>query len=39
MGIKTIAEFVHSADVYKTVKKMGVDYSQGYYFGEPKRLD
>lgn len=36
MNIKTIAEFVHSEDVYNTTKKMGIDYAQGYYFGEPK---
>lgn len=39
MDIKTIAEFVHSKDVYEVVKDMGVTYSQGYYFGEPKKLD
>ncbi len=39
MNIKTIAEFVHSNDVYQIVKSLGVDYSQGYYFGEPKKLD
>lgn len=35
MGIKTVAEFIHSENVYKKVKEMGIDYSQGYYFGEP----
>lgn len=35
MGIKTIAEFVHSKNVYMKVKELGVDFSQGYYFGEP----
>ena len=36
IGIKTIAEFVHSAEVYSVEKSIGVDFSQGYFFGEPK---
>lgn len=35
MDIKTVAEFVHSKNVAEKVKEMGVDFSQGYYFGEP----
>ena len=35
IGIKTIAEFVHSESVYKKVKELGIDYAQGYYIGEP----
>lgn len=38
MNIKTIAEFIHSDSVYKKVKELGIDYSQGYYLGEPKNL-
>lgn len=38
-NISTVAEFVHSADVLKKVKELGVDYSQGYYLGEPTKLD
>lgn len=34
-NIKTIAEFVSSKELADTVKSLGVDYSQGYYFGEP----
>lgn len=37
--ILTIAEFVHSKEVYEIVVKMGIDFSQGYYFGEPKRFE
>lgn len=37
-NIKTIAEFVHSKDVFEKVKEIGIDYSQGYYFSEPKLL-
>ena len=36
MGIKTVAEFVHSKEVFEIVRKIGIDYSQGYYFGKPK---
>ncbi len=35
LGRKTITEYVHSEEVYKMVKTLGADYSQGYYFGEP----
>lgn len=36
VGIKTVAEYVHSKEVYEKVKELGVDCSQGYYLGEPK---
>ncbi len=35
MGIKTIAEFVHSSTVLSTVKQLGIDYSQGYFIDMP----
>ncbi|MDD2265422.1 EAL domain-containing protein [Sulfuricurvum sp.] len=35
MNIQTVAEFVHSKNVYEKVKDLEVDFSQGYYFGEP----
>jgi diguanylate cyclase len=38
MGIPTVAEFVYSKAIYEKVKSMGIDYSQGYYFGEPMPL-
>lgn len=34
-NIPTVAEFVHSKDVQKIVKELGIDFSQGYYFSEP----
>lgn len=37
-GIKTVAEYVESEAIYNIVKEMGVDYSQGYYFGKPDAL-
>jgi diguanylate cyclase (GGDEF)-like protein len=36
LGLKTIAEFVHSKEVMEKVAEMGIDYSQGYYLSEPK---
>jgi len=35
-GLKTIAEFVSSKEVFEKVVELGIDYSQGYYIGEPK---
>lgn len=35
-GIKTIAEFVSSKELYDAMRDMGVDYVQGYYFGKPE---
>jgi diguanylate cyclase (GGDEF)-like protein len=37
MGIKTIAEFVHSEAVMKKVQSMGIDFIQGYYIGKPAK--
>lgn len=36
LGKKTVAEFVHSKEVYEVVKSLDIDYVQGYYFSEPK---
>ena len=36
LNIKTIAEYVHSKEVFDTVYGLGVDKFQGFYFGEPK---
>ncbi|MDD4882966.1 bifunctional diguanylate cyclase/phosphodiesterase [Sulfuricurvum sp.] len=36
LGMQTIAEFVSDEKTFEIVKEMGIDYSQGYYFGEPK---
>jgi len=32
---KTIAEFVHSKEIFNMVQNLGIDYLQGYYIGEP----
>ncbi|RXK01178.1 hypothetical protein CRU98_01640 [Arcobacter sp. CECT 8986] len=37
-NIKVIAEFVENEQIYKKVKELGIDYSQGYYFHKPCRL-
>ncbi len=36
MNYKTIAEFVFSEEVYRSVKELDIDYSQGYYIGAPQ---
>lgn len=36
LGMDVIAEFVSDKEVFNKVKEMGVDFSQGYYFSEPK---
>jgi diguanylate cyclase (GGDEF)-like protein len=35
LGIKTVAECVHSSIVMDKVKAMGIDFSQGFYIDEP----
>ena len=36
LGMKTIAEYVHSSVVMNKVKELGIDYSQGFYIDEPE---
>ena len=36
LGIETIAEFVAEEEIYNKIKELHIDYSQGYYFSEPK---
>ncbi len=38
LNIKTIAEFVHSEDVYNECLELGIDYIQGFYLSEPRPL-
>ncbi|RMA97927.1 EAL domain-containing protein [Hydrogenothermus marinus] len=35
-NIKTVAEFIHSEEVLKIVKELGIDEGQGFYLGKPK---
>lgn len=37
--IITIAEFVENEEIFKILYNLGVDYSQGYYFGEPRSIN
>lgn len=36
LGQKTVAEGVEDADTLATVRKLGVDYAQGFHLGRPK---
>ena len=35
LGVKTVAEYVHSSTVQDKVKELGIDYSQGFYIDRP----
>ena len=35
LGMQTIAEFVSSPEIHEKVIELGIDFSQGYYLGEP----
>ena len=35
LNLKTIAEYVENENIFKIIKDMGADYSQGYYFSAP----
>lgn len=37
MGIRTIAEFVENAATVEILRRLGVDYVQGFYVGRPTR--
>jgi len=36
--IKIVAEYVENENIFNILNKIGVDYSQGYYFGRPEEL-
>ena len=38
LNILTIAEYVENSTIYEIVKDLGVDYSQGYFFSEPRKF-
>jgi diguanylate cyclase (GGDEF)-like protein len=38
LGIETVAEYVESADIAKEMRRLGVDYAQGYAYGRPEPL-
>jgi EAL domain-containing protein (putative c-di-GMP-specific phosphodiesterase class I) len=37
MGIRTVAEFVENAATVELLRRLGVDYVQGYYVGRPAK--
>jgi len=39
LGLKTIAEYVETGDILKTLRNVGIDYAQGYAVGRPRPLD
>jgi PAS domain S-box-containing protein len=38
-NIQTVAEFVEDEETFKLLRDLGVDYTQGYYFGKPQPLE
>ncbi len=38
MGLQTIGEFVESKKILDKLNKIGVDYAQGFYFGQVQKL-
>ncbi len=38
MGAEIIAEFVSDEEIFNVIKKMGIEYSQGYFTGKPAEL-
>ncbi|WP_373072309.1 EAL domain-containing protein [Sulfurimonas sp.] len=38
LNVKTIAEFVSSKEILDTVRKLNVDYAQGFYVGRPEDI-
>lgn len=39
LNVKTIAEFVSSVEILAVVKKLKVDYAQGYFVGKPEPIE
>ena len=37
-GIGGFIEYVENKNIFNILNNLGVDYSQGYYFGKPKAL-
>ncbi|QOP44585.1 EAL domain-containing protein [Sulfurimonas sediminis] len=36
--LQTVAEFIENEAIFQIVKELGIDFSQGYYFGKPEPL-
>ncbi|ADG94658.1 response regulator receiver modulated diguanylate cyclase/phosphodiesterase [Arcobacter nitrofigilis DSM 7299] len=39
LDIKVVAEFVEDEKTFETLKNLGIDWFQGYYFSEPKPIE
>jgi EAL domain-containing protein (putative c-di-GMP-specific phosphodiesterase class I) len=39
LGKKTVAEYVENEEHFRLLGKLGVDYGQGYYLGQPRLID
>ena len=35
LGVKMIAEYVESQEIYNIIKESGIDMAQGHYIGKP----
>jgi len=38
MGMKTVAEFIESEEILECIRKMGINYAQGYALGKPEPI-
>lgn len=38
LGIKTVAEYIHSKEVFEIAKSLGIEKFQGFYFSEAKEI-
>ncbi|HAN10082.1 MAG TPA: hypothetical protein DCP90_05630 [Clostridiales bacterium] len=38
LNIELVAEYVSDKEIFEKVKELGIDYSQGYYFGKPEPM-
>ena len=38
-NLQTIAEFIENEAIFNIIKELGVDFSQGYYFGKPEHIN
>jgi EAL domain-containing protein (putative c-di-GMP-specific phosphodiesterase class I) len=39
LNVETIAEFVSSKEILNVIKKLNVDYAQGFYTGKPDNIE
>ena len=38
-NLQTVAEYIENESIFNIIRDLGVDFSQGYYFGKPELLD